>query len=376
MRITVGPRFEIFYALQALESGQDARLEVWARDAKRRMGSRLRRELRALAPSPLLWPLLADALRDAPDSLQVNEIQEYLRALNDDRFQGAVLDGVFKSSGAADALVSGKTRLAAIVASEAPTRQRLLSLLGLFPFRMNSPSAVAMTRILEEPASYRARVVDAVGSFWNSAFEATWRELEPRMQKTAKRWKLLLADKGFGAFAETVRLPISASDGAVGATRGGDRVPFRSVAGIHVIPSAFNRAGLWAAYAGAKRTRFFIPLLDPDLLVADGPAPDPALVFKALGDTTRYAMASMIARQPMTSVQLARVFSVSKPTISHHVQLLRSAGLLDEKATDQGVELSLRRGAVEGISGAAARELFSPREERAMVRRSRRPVAR
>ncbi len=376
MNVTVGPRFEIFYALQALESAQDSQLAIWSGDTKQRIGPKLRRELRALAPSPLLWPLLADALRDAPDSLRVEQIQDYLGALSDDRFQRAVIGGVFKAPGAADKLVKGETRLAATVAGEAPTRQRLLSLLGLFPFRMNSPSALAVTRILNDPAAYRAEVVDAIGSFWNSAFEATWSELEPQMQRTAKRWRQLLADKGFGAFAETVRLPISASGGAVGATRGGDRVSFRSVAGIQIIPSAFNRSGLWATYSSVNRTRFFIPLLDHDLLLADEPTPDPALAFRALGDTTRYAIASMIARKPMTSVELARIFSVSKPTISHHVQLLRSAGLLDEKGTDHGVELSLRRGAVEGISGAAAEGLFSPGEERVTVRRSRRPKAR
>lgn len=102
-----------------------------------------------------------------------------------------------------------------------------------------------------------------------------------------------------------------------------------------------------------------------------GAAVDSALVFKALGDTTRYAMASAIARTPMTSVELARAFSVSKPTISHHVQMMRAAGLLEETQSDRGVILSLDRRVLEGASNAAAREMFSGDRTANVIRRTR-----
>jgi ArsR family transcriptional regulator len=139
------------------------------------------------------------------------------------------------------------------------------------------------------------------------------------------------------------------------------------------VPSAFNTAKLWAAYADShKRTRFFIPVLDPGLSAGAAAQIEPSAVFKALGDTTRYAIASMLARTPMTSVELARAFDVSKPTISHHVQQLRAAGLLEEAQGDNGVVLSLNRRVLEKASGAAAREMFSGTASEHVVKRSRR----
>ncbi|HVF40743.1 MAG TPA: helix-turn-helix domain-containing protein [Gemmatimonadaceae bacterium] len=369
----VTPRFELFYGLQAFTGDSDQRLSTWKHDTERRIGPALRGRLKALAPSPLLWPLLADALCDAPVSLQIDDVMEYLSEVGSNEFQRAVLGGVFKGAAGVEALLSGKSDIASTVAAEAPAQGKLLSLLGLLPFDRKNPSVSMMERIVEEPEAYKAEVVEALGSFWSSAFEATWREIEPAMHMTARRWKQLLADKSFLDFASAAQLPITANNGAVTPLRGGLRVPFRLVDGIHVIPSAFNVARLWAAYTNERHhTRFFVPLLDASLPLSGSAPIAPALAFKALGDTTRYAIAMTIARTPMTSVELARKFSVSKPTISHHVQLLRSAGLLNEVNTEKGVELSLNRGAVERISGAAAREMFSRGNAEVEVKRSRR----
>ena len=75
----------------------------------------------------------------------------------------------------------------------------------------------------------------------------------------------------------------------------------------------------------------------------------------------------------MTSVELARAFGVSKPTISHHMQIMRSAGLLDETHTENGVVLALNRRVVERASSAAVRELFIDSDAPPVVKRTRRP---
>ena len=73
----------------------------------------------------------------------------------------------------------------------------------------------------------------------------------------------------------------------------------------------------------------------------------------------------------MTSVELSRLFKVSKPTISHHVQLLRSANLLREEQAENGVVLSLNRLTLERASSAAAAEMFSDEGPDHVVKRSR-----
>lgn len=55
-----------------------------------------------------------------------------------------------------------------------------------------------------------------------------------------------------------------------------------------------------------------------------------APMFKALGDPIRLRLMSMIASQPEACVcDLTGAFDVSGPTISHHLRVLREAGLVD-----------------------------------------------
>ncbi|MBB4911222.1 ArsR/SmtB family transcription factor [Actinophytocola algeriensis] len=57
-----------------------------------------------------------------------------------------------------------------------------------------------------------------------------------------------------------------------------------------------------------------------------------APVFKALGDPVRLRLLSMIASRSGGEVcvcELTPAFDLSQPTISHHLKLLRQAGLID-----------------------------------------------
>jgi ArsR family transcriptional regulator len=55
-----------------------------------------------------------------------------------------------------------------------------------------------------------------------------------------------------------------------------------------------------------------------------------APAFKALGDPVRLRLLSMIAAKPEVCVcDLTGAFDVSAPTISHHLRVLREAGLVD-----------------------------------------------
>ena len=54
-----------------------------------------------------------------------------------------------------------------------------------------------------------------------------------------------------------------------------------------------------------------------------------AAAFKALGEPTRLAMLEMIAAaEELCACEIERSFDLSQPTISHHLKLLREAGLI------------------------------------------------
>jgi ArsR family transcriptional regulator len=65
--------------------------------------------------------------------------------------------------------------------------------------------------------------------------------------------------------------------------------------------------------------------------LTDDQAVELAAVFKALGDPVRLRLLSLIASQPgqLCVCELTPAFDLSQPTISHHLKLLRQAGLLD-----------------------------------------------
>jgi ArsR family transcriptional regulator len=66
--------------------------------------------------------------------------------------------------------------------------------------------------------------------------------------------------------------------------------------------------------------------------LAAGQAAELAAVFKALGDPVRLRLLSMIASREggeMCVCELTPAFELSQPTISHHLKLLRQAGLID-----------------------------------------------
>ena len=81
--------------------------------------------------------------------------------------------------------------------------------------------------------------------------------------------------------------------------------------------------------------------------------------IKALADPTRLSILLRLAREPSSVTELARQLHLSQPTVSAHVQVLREAGLLDERAVGRSAELSANQ---EGL-----RRLFA-RSEDALMR--------
>lgn len=372
IQVVVSPRFEVFYALQTLASATGEHLGTWRREMARELPARLLASLADVAPSPLIWPLLADALRDSPPAATFPEMLSELRSLETHSFQTFVLGGVFKLPGAVDELIEGNTTLARTIAAEVKMQEKLLSMFGLHPYVRQAPGVAAFERIVAEPDAFRDAVVNLLASFWNAGFAGTWSRIEPQLRESARDLERAASLSRFTAFARERKLPLTIEGDEIRSTTSSRRLSAKSSSTVYLLPSAFNTSRFWAAYVDTRgRTRFFVPVLDPGITPSAGAIVDSSLVFRALGDTTRYAMASAIARTPMTSVELARAFGVSKPTISHHVQVMRAAALLEETQSERGVVLSLDRRVLEGASNAAAREMFSGDHTANVIRRSR-----
>lgn len=64
-------------------------------------------------------------------------------------------------------------------------------------------------------------------------------------------------------------------------------------------------------------------------------------VFKALSDETRREILAMLNDGDMTAGAIAERFTISKPSISHHLAVLRTAGLVTAERRGQEIVYSL-----------------------------------
>ena len=64
-------------------------------------------------------------------------------------------------------------------------------------------------------------------------------------------------------------------------------------------------------------------------------------LFKALNDPTRREILELLKDKDMTAGDIADKFAISKPSISHHLDLLRQAGLVVSVKEGQFVYYSI-----------------------------------
>ena len=64
-------------------------------------------------------------------------------------------------------------------------------------------------------------------------------------------------------------------------------------------------------------------------------------VFKALNDPTRREILELLQERDMTAGEIVEQFSISGPSISHHLDLLKQAGLVTAEKSGQYIYYSL-----------------------------------
>lgn len=63
--------------------------------------------------------------------------------------------------------------------------------------------------------------------------------------------------------------------------------------------------------------------------------------FKALADPTRRRILELLRGGDLTAGELAEHFDMTKPSLSHHLSILKSAGLVDSERSGQNIVYSL-----------------------------------
>jgi len=235
-----------------------------------------------------------------------------------------------------------------------------------------------------------AAFIDLLGALDDASVAATLRELAEHdpTDTTDQDSAIYQEPAAIVAAARTVLRewlrPFQAIEGRVRAmirrdadSRAGDRATLRpadlierTTGGIRVLaepgirriilaPSYFARP--YNYVLGGDDWRLFgYPIADDALDEGDPLAPPAAVVrlHRALGDETRLRILRLLAGRDHYLTEIASALELSKPTIKHHLALLRAAGLVT--LTEEGglSYYSLRRGAIEA-NGMGLREYLN-----------------
>ena len=72
-------------------------------------------------------------------------------------------------------------------------------------------------------------------------------------------------------------------------------------------------------------------------------------VFKALSDPTRREILDYLKEKDLTAGEIADYFSISKPSISHHLTILKTARLITQEKKGQFIYYSLNTTVLQDI---------------------------
>lgn len=73
------------------------------------------------------------------------------------------------------------------------------------------------------------------------------------------------------------------------------------------------------------------------------------ILFKALNDATRREMLELLKDKDLTAGEIADKFNMTKPSISHHLDILKQAGLVEAEKKGQFIIYSLNTSVVDEI---------------------------
>ena len=366
--------FEFFFALQTLTDASSRIHESWKRRASEKLPQTFHRKFARLGGSSYLWPVIADATLDETLSTTTEERFAKLAGMPVEKFQRTVFFGVFHDRVAVDRLLAGRTDLFHTITRISRVKKEWLSFLGLYPPKRDTPLFSGLELLLQAPRDFQRILIDLIEIFWEKEFEQTWDALRYKLESSKEEKERLFHSCSLDEFVKLalLRIEVDPRKKVLRAVRGGYALPFHRLKQAYLLPSAFNDKRHWTTQEGAQGVIAYFPYFDPGISLVPyraeeppshaEPQADPALILKALGDTTRYAIALLLAKKPSSSSELARTLDLSAATVSHHIHLLREAGLLLEKVQGNTVTISLNREVLENLSDLLIQKLFHSSE--------------
>lgn len=190
-------------------------------------------------------------------------------------------------------------------------------------------------QVLRSSTARRRRYLEVVGEVW-SCLRPDWeRHGRPAVEATVAEVRAQLErGRPWEQFASTECLAV---EGVVEAAAGGR---------VAIVPAWYTHKGMLVDLPG---------LVVVGIRVESGAALSRARTeslarqLKVVAEPTRLALLDALHREEMTVTELAGRFSLSQPTVSNHVKVLRDAGLVTESRSGSRRVLSVEPAAVDGM---------------------------
>jgi DNA-binding transcriptional ArsR family regulator len=332
--VVVSPSAELAASLHVLtEHAHHPEHTTWADDVVGTAPATFRSGLRRLAPlwTPLRWRLFYPGLGPADSSLdRFAELTAYTCASG---YHGFDFSRVLHDPGQAAVL------------------RHTASMLP-------EPHPRLAEELLRAPEALREEIHRFLDLSRQVFFNALWAETEPVLTQAAHRVRQQLADRGPAA----ALLSLSPSSARLATTAAGpERVIFDKAhhavlsptrTPVFLIPTRYGAPHLLAKNEPGLPPVVHFPVEAPDVGVTLA-----RNRLLALTDPSRVRLCRLIARQAMTTADLADRLAMTRPQVSRHLRTLRDLGLVRVERNGRFVHYQLDLAAVEHIGREVATAL-------------------
>jgi DNA-binding transcriptional ArsR family regulator len=217
--------------------------------------------------------------------------------------------------------------------------------------RSDGARRTAVQRMLDEPDRAREMIARAWLSVWDAALAPVWPQLERLLRADIAVRSRRIAESGIGAMIQSLNDRVHWSDGMVRVTmRIWSEVVDCRGSGLVLVPSVMGSTGCNVLTEPPAQPTLFYPAHGVTATWARDAA-DAASALAALLGPTR-ARILLDAHEARTTSQVARDAALALSTASHHLTVLRDAGLVSS-SRDGARVLHRRTPLGEAMVGAA-----------------------
>jgi DNA-binding transcriptional ArsR family regulator len=210
--------------------------------------------------------------------------------------------------------------------------------------------------LLDDPVAVAGRLARLLEGYWDAAFEAEWRDLEPRLAAAVTEAGRQIADQGVYALllALAPQLRVDAEREEFGIdVRHEHTVDVGEEETLVLAPSYF----VWPHVRVNCDRPWPLTLVYPAAFVLGAarrelPSGDLLRSLRAVADGTRLRALKLISERPRSTQELARLIGISEAGLSKHLRLMAEAGLLTTRREGYYVLYSLVPEQVEAVASA------------------------